>query len=116
MSRFVCEVIDIGAIVYKFLQSHYGRENAIKSADLARYLGFKTVRELQKQIEVERTDGYVILSDSQGAGYYLSEDPVELRRFVNTLNARAANTLRASESAQRALDAVIGQERMDGWW
>ena len=102
------------AIVYKFLS--YDRENAVKSAELAEHLGFKTVRELQKQIEAERAAGYVILSDSQGAGYYLSNDPVELRRFVNTLNARAANTIRASESAQRALDTATGQERMDGWW
>lgn len=102
------------AIVYESL--NYGRENAVKSAELAKRLGFKTVRELQKQIEAERAAGCVILSDSQGAGYYLSNDPVELRRFVNTLNARAANTIRASESAQRALDSATAQERMDGWW
>lgn len=102
------------AIVYESLS--YGRENAVKSAELAKRLGFKTVRELQKQIESERAAGYVILSDSQGAGYYLSNDPVELRRFVNTLNARAANTIRASESAQRALDSATAQESMDGWW
>lgn len=102
------------AIVYESL--NYGRENAVKSAELAKRLGFKTVRELQKQIEAERAAGCVILSDSQGAGYYLSNDPVELRRFVNTLNARAANTIRASESAQRALDSATAQESMDGWW
>lgn len=102
------------AIVYESLQ--YGRENAVKSADLAKHLGFRSIRELQKQVETERSAGYVILSDSQGAGYYLSNDPVELRRFVNTLNARAANTIRASESAQRALDAATGQERVGGWW
>lgn len=102
------------AIVYESLR--YGRENAVKSAELAKRLGFKTVRELQKQIEAERAAGYVILSDSQGAGYYLSNDPVELRRFVNTLNARAVNTIRASESAQRALDAATSQERIEGWW
>ena len=101
-------------IVYTSLQ--YGRKNAIRSAALASLLGYKTVRELQKQVELERAAGYVILCDSHGAGYYLSDDPVELRRFINTLNARAFNTIRASESAQRALDAVTGQVRMDGWF
>jgi len=95
-------------IVYSSLQ--YGRENAIRSADLAKMLGYKTVRELQKQVESERSTGYVILCDSHGAGYYLSDDPVELRRFINTLNARAVNTIRASESAQRALNDITGQE------
>ena len=95
-------------IVYTSLQ--YGRENAIKSATLANLLGYKTIRELQKQVEAERAAGYVILCDSHGAGYYLSDDPVELRRFINTLNARATNTIRASESAQRALNDITGQE------
>lgn len=95
---------------------HYGKENAIPSKALAKALGFQSVRNLQKQIEQERAAGAVILSDSHGAGYYLSNDPVELRRFTQTLNARAANTLKAAESAQRALDAATGQQRIDGWW
>ena len=60
--------------------------------------------------------GAVILSNSQGGGYYLSNDPEELRRFTRTLNARAGNTIKAAQSAQMALDAAIGQERMEGWF
>lgn len=89
-----------------------GRNQAIPSKDLARLLGFNSVRDLQKQIEVERAAGAVILSDPCGAGYYLSNDPEELRRFTQTLNARATNTLRAAESAQRALDDLTGQLRI----
>ena len=100
--------------VYEYLR--YGKEQAIRTKDLAAALGFKSVRDLQKQIEQERAAGAVILSDSHGAGYYLSNDPVELRRFTQTLNARATNTLRAAESAQRALDAATGQQRIEGWW
>lgn len=99
--------------VYEYLR--YGKEQAIRTKDLAAALGFKSVRDLQKQIEQERAAGAVILSDSHGAGYYLSNDPVELRRFTQTLNARATNTLRAAESAQRALDAATGQQRIEGW-
>ena len=95
---------------------HYGKENAIPSKDLAKALGFQSVRNLQKQIEQERAAGAVILSDSHGAGYYLSNDPVELRQFTQTLNARAANTLKAAESAQRALDAATGQKSIAGWY
>ena len=92
----------------------YGRENAIPSKSLAGILGFRTVRDLQKVIEAERAAGAVILSDPNGAEYYLSEDPEELRRFTNTLNARARNTMRAANSARDLLDAVTGQTRMDG--
>ena len=44
------------------------------------------------------------------------EDPAELARFAKTLNARARNTIKAAQSAQIALDAATGQERMEGWW
>ena len=93
-----------------------GKENAIPSQVLAKYLGFRSVRELQKAVEAERAAGAVILCDSQGAGYYLSDDPAELQRFTRTLNARARTTLKAAESAQRAVDAATGQECMEGWW
>lgn len=93
-----------------------GRANAERQKDLAHRLGFRTVRELQRQVERERLAGAVILCDSNGAGYYLSDDPVELRRFVGTLNARARNTIRAAQSAQMALDAATGQTALEGWY
>ena len=46
----------------------YGRENAIPSKTLAQNLGFRSVRDLQKTVELERAAGAVILCDSQGAG------------------------------------------------
>lgn len=95
---------------------HYGRENAIPSKVLADALGFQTVRDLQKQIERERAAGAVILSDSHGTGYYLSDDPEELLRFTRTLNARARNTIKAAQSAQMALDVATGQESITGWY
>ena len=94
----------------------YGKENAISSNDLVELLGFGEKRNLQKQIERERAAGAVILSDSQGGGYYLSNDPNELKCFIRTLNARAKNTMKAAQSAEMALDAATGQSRMEGWW
>lgn len=91
-----------------------GRERAISSEALAAVTGCKSVRELQKRIERERLAGAVILSDTHGGGYYRSNDPTELRRFVRTLNARARNTLRAAESAQIALNTIEGQESIGG--
>ena len=90
--------------VYSALR--YGRDNAIQSKVLAEVLGFKNVRDLQKQIERERAAGAVIISDHCGRGYYLSNAPHELRRFTQTMSTRARNTMRAAESAQRALDAA----------
>ena len=95
---------------------HYGRGNAIPSKVLAEALGYQSVRDLQKQIERERAAGAVILSDPCGGGYYLSNDPDELKRFTWTLNARARNTIKAAQSAQMALDAAAGQESIKGWY
>lgn len=94
----------------------YGRGNAIPSKTLASILGFRSVRELQKAVERERAAGAVILSDPCGGGYYLSDDPEELKRFTRTLNARARNTIKAAQSAQMALDAATGQETIEGWY
>lgn len=94
----------------------YGRSHAIPSKTLASILGFRSVRDLQKAVEAERAAGYVILCDSQGAGYYRSNDPDELRRFTRTLYARARNTMKAAESAQRALDRATGQMYLPNWY
>lgn len=94
----------------------FGRENAIPAKTLAAALGFPSVRSLGQQIERERSAGAVILSDCYRGGYYLSNDPEELLRFTRTLHARARNTAKAAQSAQKALETVIGQERVEGWY
>ena len=94
----------------------YGKAAAIASKPLAEALGFRSVRDLQKQIEKERAAGAVILSDPCGGGYYLSDAPAALLRFTRTLEARARNTIKAAKSAHRALDAATGQESMEGWY
>ena len=102
------------ANVYDALQ--FGRRNAIPAKALMQLLGFKCKRDLQKQIERERNAGFVILADFESGGYFKSNDPEELRQFTRTMNAKAVHTLRALESAERALDAATGQQRIKGWW
>lgn len=112
--RWICEVGTVKLKVRDALP--FGREKAIPAKALADALGFPTTIELRKQIERERAAGAVILSDCHRGGYYLSNDPEELRGFTRTLTARAKNTAKAAQSAQIALDAATGQERMEGWW
>lgn len=93
-----------------------GKTNAVPGKELARALGYKSVRALQEQIAAERIAGAVILSDPNGGGYYLSDDPSELAVFTRRMDSLARNTARAAQSAHRALDAATGQETMDGWY
>ena len=59
--------------------------------------------------------GAVILSTcSDGGGYYLSNDPLEIAAFIRTLHNRANSTLRSLESAQAALDELQGRGREVG--
>lgn len=92
----------------------FGRDNAISSKLLASILDYPSVRELQVQVAKERAAGAVILSDANGGGYFLSKDPDELRRFTRTLEARAKNTIKAAQSARKALDDATGQEAIAG--
>lgn len=94
-------------IVYNILP--YGRDHAISWQNLVNILGFKSKRELQKQIERERNCGFVILTDFTGGGYFKSADPADLKRFICTMNRKAKNTHRAIISAQRELNRVSGQ-------
>ena len=90
--------------VYEVLR--YGKENAIQSKVLAEALGFRTVRDLQKQIAKERAAGFAIISDPCGGGYYLSGDPAELARFTRTLNARARNTITTTAATSQTIIVV----------
>ena len=101
------------AIVYDALP--HGRNNAIPWRDLVAQLGFSSKRELQKHIEAERRHGFVILTDFTGKGYFRSDDPDDLKRFIATMNAKAANTRIAILSAERELNRVSGQTVVDGW-
>ena len=89
-------------IVMEALQT--GKENAISAHDLCTYLGFDSIRCLQKEIERERKAGAVILSTCQdGGGYFIPENNQEVRQFIRTLENRAKNTFAALRSARGLL-------------
>lgn len=65
-----------------------GAENAISRLDLMALTGLRD-RELRRQIEVERRQGVPILSDNIN-GYWLSDDPAEIKKFSRSMRRRAA--------------------------
>lgn len=96
-------------VVMEVLQE--GKENAISARDLCTYLGFDSIRCLQKEIERERKAGAVILSTCQdGGGYFLPETAQEVKQFIRTLENRARNTFAALKSAKRLLSGSIDPE------
>lgn len=95
-----------------------GHENAISTRVLVDLVGCGSARQLQTIIAAERARGALILSSAAG-GYYLPSDGPEgreeLRRFIDTLRARAVSTLRTMQHARIALDVLEGQLEVDGW-
>ena len=85
-----------------------GAENAITRAELARKWGVND-REARRRIAALRADdngdGYVIVYHSRcGArGYYRTNDPDTIKRYVNEVHSRARNTFLPLRKARRVL-------------
>ena len=59
----------------------YGRENAISRSDLAKLTGWDD-RKVRDEIKKLMRDGEHILSSSSAKGYWRSDDPEEIERFL----------------------------------
>jgi len=88
-----------------------GKENAISTQKLVNLTGCGSVRALQKIIAANREAGKIICSSGEG-GYYKPGNRAEIEEFVNTLENRAKNTLKAIQNARRALETPEGQQNI----
>lgn len=88
-----------------------GRENAVSTADLVRMTGCTSSRDLQGRIALERGAGALICSGA-GKGYWKPKCRQEIIDFVQTMEARAKNTLAATVSAKRVLQLPEGQQEL----
>ena len=85
-----------------------GAENAITRAELARKWGVndRTARERIAALRADDNgDEYVIVSHSRGGvrGYYRTNDPEVIKRYVNEVHSRARNTFLPLRKARRVL-------------
>lgn len=85
-----------------------GAENAITRAELARKWGVSD-REARRIVAAFRAedngDAYVIVSHSRGGvrGYYRTNDPEVIKRYVNEVHSRARNTFLPLRKARRVM-------------
>ena len=101
-----------------FARLPQGEGNAVQAKELARQCGFKSARDLQHAISLEREAGALILSTCRGGGGYFRPSPGstgkrEINAFVATLARRAINTLKAIKAARRELKTIDGQISID---
>ncbi len=81
----------------------YGKEHAKTGEYLSNITG-ASGREVRECIEQLRHE-YIIINDQDGAGYYLSNDPQEARRYYRQEYNRAISILRRLKPVRQFLKA-----------
>ena len=94
-----------------------GREAATSMKVLMDIFGVdeRAVRRLSAERQVDCDASDLILSDARG-GYYRPGNLDEVRRFVRSMQHRAAEVMRATRTAEQALNVAEGQESITGWF
>lgn len=84
-----------------------GAENAISKEDLKSLWNMKSERGVRQAIsdlrQIDNGDNYVIVSFSNGKGYYRTDDPTEISNFKREIVSRAKNTFAPLKKANRIL-------------
>lgn len=83
-----------------------GAENAVSRQALVRkwHMDDRSVRETIAHFRAEDNgDQYIIVSHSNGRGYYRTSDPVQIRHYLNETMNRARNTFKPLKKARRIL-------------
>lgn len=94
-----------------------GASNAISGKELAAMLGYKSLRLLSRQIQRERLAGAPICAAVSGdsRGYYLTDEPTELRRYISALDRRLREVRCTRDACGDTLRRMTGQEVLKGW-
>lgn len=83
----------------------HGRDKAVRRTTLVRNLGMSD-RRVRLLIEEARRQGYIILNQQTGEGYYISDDLDEMQRQYRQDTARAMSILRRRKPLRDALKAA----------
>lgn len=90
----------------------YGRNNAIRRADLVNLIGMSD-RVVRQMIEDARQSGVVIINMQDGRGYYRPECKSDLEYYIRQEEGRAKSIHRNLKAAKKALRAIDGQLTLD---
>lgn len=83
-----------------------GAENAISRQALVSkwHMDDRTVRETIARLRAEDNgDDYIIVSHSNGRGYYRTNNPDQIQGYVRETTSRARNTFKPLKKARRIL-------------
>lgn len=86
----------------------FGKENAITRENLAKKMGMGD-RDVRELIERARRDGYIIVNDCKGAGYYRTNNPDDIEKAYWQERRRALSILYRLKTMRRVLKR-LGRE------
>ena len=93
-----------------------GAANAVSGRELAALLGYRTVRKLSREIEMERRGGQPICAaNGENKGYYLAASASELEGYAKSLNRRIREIRRTHDAISETLRRMTGQTVLEGW-
>lgn len=95
----------------------FGVENAVDGQTLVTILGYRTLRELSREIQRERAAGQPICAAVAGdrRGYYLAATSDELSSYIRSLDRRIREVRKTRDACGDTLRRMSGQEAMRGW-
>lgn len=93
----------------------HGAQNAITGAELCKLMNCGP-REVTRAIQAARLHGAPICSSTgEVPGYYLTDDPGELGRYIKSLDHRTREMTATREALAVTMDGMSGQDRMEGF-
>ena len=91
---------ELQELILSFLRS--GAENAMPLRDLRNTTGIDG-RTIRRAIREARLRGVPVVSDDEN-GYWISENPAEIRRFVHSMRNRAKEIAAVAEAVEKAVE------------
>ena len=88
-------------------------DKAVTARELSDWLGISP-RYVTRQIQAVRKAGIsVCASCGEPLGYFITDDPVILARYIKTLEGRLREIHATLTALTRTLDTMTGQQRID---
>jgi len=107
------EKANVLPLFLKGISKKVGVDLAITNKEIVTALKLKGIKttdsRIRKIVNYVRTEGLVPGLIATSKGYYISNDPVEIAKYVDSLNQRAKEILRVKESFRSHLCTLLKQ-------
>ena len=99
-----------GQVILDYI--HHGPENAITGAELCKLMNCE-LREITRAIQRARLHGAPVCSSNGDVpGYFLTDDPCELEKYIKSLDHRTHELTATREALSVTRDRMSGQLRI----